>query len=289
MIWVRVPATSANCCVGFDSMGLAVNWYSRFSFEKSDELVITGCDPAYANADNLVVTSFARACEYIGVNMPAFHLHIDSDIPLARGLGSSSCCVVAGVAGANAWFQAGLSNEQLLEIATRIEGHPDNVAPALYGQITCCAQDQGMEMVRLSAADWKGLAIIPPYEVSTAQARRLLPENMTYGNAVKQVANALVFVQALSQGLEDVAAKVCEDYLHEPYRKRLIPEYEEIKKKCLELKLPVWISGSGSTMMAMARDERKIWKLKSWMETRYHHIKLVEVEIDRRGTEVFYE
>ena len=104
MICVKVPATSANCCVGFDTLGMALDWFATFYFEPNPEFVIEGCSDEFKNEDNLVIVGFKKTCDYMKVDMPTLKLKIDTDIPSSRGLGSSSTCIVAGIMAADAWF-----------------------------------------------------------------------------------------------------------------------------------------------------------------------------------------
>lgn len=289
MIEVRVPATSANLCVGFDSLGLAVDWWAKFYFEPSDSLSITGCPKEYANKENLVVLSFLETCRHIGKELPAFHLHIESDIPFSRGLGSSSTCVVAGILACDAWFGQGLNKMEMLEIATKIEGHPDNVAPCIFGNAVCSFMEQGHpRMMVIPCADYKGLVIIPDYPIQTQEARKVLPDMLPFQSAVNQVGRALCFVQALQTGNEMILAKACDDVLHEPYRKKLIKDYEAIHQKCEKLKLAMWISGSGSTMMAVSLDPEKLKELQRFVETSLR-LACKEVMISKKGAWVNHE
>ena len=125
MICVKVPATSANCCVGFDTLGMALDWFATFYFEPNPEFVIEGCPDEFKNEDNLVIVGFKKTCDYMKVDMPTLKLKIDTDIPSSRGLGSSSTCIVAGIMAADAWFHGQLNKMEMLKIATEIEGHPD--------------------------------------------------------------------------------------------------------------------------------------------------------------------
>lgn len=289
MISIMVPATSANVGVGFDSLGLAVDWTAQFDFEKSSELIVEGCPEEYCGEDNLVVSSFKTTCEILQKEFPAFKLRIHSDIPFARGLGSSSTCVVAGVAGCNAWFNAGLSKEEILDICTRIEGHPDNVAPAIYGQAVCCIEEQGVKMMPVFLSDWNFVTIIPDYEVSTAQARKLLPDSLSFKSAVSQVGHALVFLQALSYGDEKTAYYACKDVLHEPYRKTLIKEYEGFKKICADFEIPGWISGSGSTLMAGVVDNEKAVQVADRARQELTKCKVMILKSNKQGCVIQYE
>lgn len=289
MIQVHVPATSANCCIGFDSLGMALDWWAKFQFEKSDTLTITGCPDEYADENNLVVQAFLKTCQYLKKEIPTFHLHIDSDIPFSRGLGSSSTCVVAGILACDAWFQANLNKMEILQIATDIEGHPDNVAPCIFGEAVCSFIDNGVpRMMIVPCAPYQCLAMIPEYLVVTNEARKVLPSTLEYKEAVSQVGHALCFLQALQVGNEMVLAKACVDHLHEPYRKKLIPDYDVIHDRCKELDLAMWISGSGSTMLAMSMDLDKLNQLQKEIETKLS-IQCKPIQIASKGAWVEYE
>ncbi len=271
MIKVSVPATSANCSVGFDSLGMALEWRSVFTFEKSDHLEITGCDPAFATRDNLVVQAFELTAERYGQKMPDFHLHIETEIPLARGLGSSSACVVGGIEAASAWFDLNLSKKEMLDLAVVLEGHPDNAAPALMGQMVSCAKSQDGRVLfsTMKAADFSALAIIPDYEVSTPMARKALPEMISLHEAASQIGRALIFREAMENGDEALLADCCFDVFHEPYRRKLIPDYEKMEQTARENSLPFWISGSGSTMLMLSTDPEKLEAIREMLQEQY--------------------
>lgn len=288
MISVQVPATSANCCIGFDCMGMALDWYATFTFEESLKLEISGCPKEYQTWDNLVVQAFCRFCDIFHFPYPSFHLHIDSKIPFSRGLGSSATCILGGLCGANAWFGNFASKEEILKIATEMEGHPDNVAPALLGNtILCHVDSENIEMIQLDCADWYGLAMIPEYSVSTKEARSILPVSISHKEASQQVSNALFFVDALKTGNEKNLLRAGIDYLHEPYRKKLIPDYDRISSFCSKEEIPMWISGSGSTMLAVSMKKEKINNLKQFIQI--YGINCIDVKIAKKGVQIKYE
>ncbi len=290
MIKVHVPATSANLCIGYDCLGLALDLYNHFTFEKSDSLEITGCDPQFQNEDNLVVVAFKRVCQYLKVDFPSFHLHIDAQIPVSSGLGSSASCLVAGIAGANAWFEANLDLQSMVTLATQLEGHPDNVAPAILGQasISYFYKDKVISTI-VSCHGWHGLVMMPDYQVNTKKARKVIPSSIEHDKACLQVAHALTFMQALQNKDEDKLLASCMDYLHEPYRRQLIKEYDDIHQYCFERNFPMWISGSGPTMMAISIKEENIRNLYLWMKENYPNIQCHFVTIDQKGVSVDYE
>ena len=141
---VSVPATSANLGVGFDCLGIALDLRATFSFDFADSLVIDGCDPALAGDDHLVWTSYCDTCDRLGRSAAPLHITIDSPIPITGGLGSSSACVIAGIIAAQVLVGDGFNRADALEEAILIEGHPDNVAPALFGGLasSCITDDR---------------------------------------------------------------------------------------------------------------------------------------------------
>lgn len=290
MIVVEVPATSANCCLGFDSMGLAVDWIARFEFEPSKKLVVTGCDDKYRNEDNLVVQTLWKVCDYFEQPRINFSLNIHSDIPLARGLGSSSACVVAGILGAYGLFEKPLDYEQILSIATEIEGHPDNVAPALLGGLISCFSGNGkIYYNKAYLDDWKLMAIVPDYEIKTSDARKVLPENISLHEAAQQVGKALVFYEALKERDLENAMAASEDALHEPYRKELIVEYPYIQQLCDKNKALFWISGSGSTMLILAKEQETLDVIRKQAEKKYPALSFRTLSCFNKGARLWHE
>ena len=255
MIRVKVPATSANLGVGFDCMGLALDWQGVFTFcFDGPEFMISGCPKAYQNKDNLVYHAFARTLMALGKRVPVVQIHIDTPIPVARGLGSSASCIVAGVLGAVAYSGQKLPLQELLRLATLLEHHPDNVAPALYGSLCASFMENGMPYTAQFAVPekFRFVTIIPDYEVRTEDARRILPSDMSYADAIYQMGRCATLGKALESGDEEMVRHACIDRMQEPYRSRLIPEYDEVKRLCMDLgALAFVISGSGSTMLAV--------------------------------------
>ena len=255
MIRVKVPATSANLGVGFDCMCLALDWQGVFTFcFDGPEFMISGCPKAYQNKDNLVYHAFARTLMALGKRVPVVQIHIDTPIPVARGLGSSASCIVAGVLGAVAYSGQKLPLQELLRLATLLEHHPDNVAPALYGSLCASFMENGMPYTAQFAVHekFRFVTIIPDYEVRTEDARRILPSDMSYADAIYQMGRCATLGKALESGDEEMVRHACIDRMQEPYRSRLIPEYDEVKRLCMDLgALAFVISGSGSTMLAV--------------------------------------
>lgn len=255
---VRVPATSANVGVGFDCLGIALDLTATFLMAPAEKLEIVGCEERFCGEDNLVWQSYLAACERLGADPTPLHITILSPIPLSGGLGSSSACVIAGIAAAMALSGDGFDRERALELACAEEGHPDNVAPALLGGLVSSFVDGGATTsTRMDVAgNLRFVAVAPPYEVRTADARRVLPEEVSRETAVWQMGRCVATVRALELGDADLLARACHDRLHEPYRARLIPDYDSLRAAALEAGACAFmISGSGSTMLAVANGD----------------------------------
>lgn len=271
MIKVRVPATSANIGVGYDCMGIALNDYATISFEVIEKgVIITGCEEVYCDENNLFYQAFLEGLNYMNETISGIHIHVETDIPYARGLGSSATCIVAGIAGANALFHNRMNKYEMFDIATRMEGHPDNIAPAIFGALCISFMDgKKPNMIKYGIKkDLLFVTMIPDYEVSTKAAREVLPDSMSYEDAIYQMGRCAALAKAIEIGNPMIIKKACMDKMHEPYRKKLIPEYGEVKTICADA-ISMYISGSGSTMIALTQDEEIAEQIVTKMQSRY--------------------
>ena len=254
MMQVTVPATSANLGVGFDCLGVALDLTARFVMTETDEFCVTGCEERFRGRDNLVWTTYLDTCATLGVNPHTLTIEIDSPIPASGGLGSSSTCVVAGVAAALARAGQGWNATYALDLATRAEGHPDNVAPAVLGGLTS-SFIRGAQTIatRMDVAkNVRFVTMSPPYELRTADARQVLPRQVSLETCVWQTGRAVACVHALETGDLELLAEACEDRIHEPYRRALIADYDRLRASALGAGASTFvISGSGSTMLAI--------------------------------------
>lgn len=253
MIKITVPASTANIGPGFDTLGLALNLYNTYTFEEIEEgLIIEGCLEQYNNEHNLIYKSFKITAEKLGYIVKGLKITIDAQIPVSRGLGSSSACIVAGVFGANEFYKTNLSKDELFKIAVLIEGHPDNIAPAVYGGLTASIMDDDVAYYIKYDVNEKILfcALIPDFETSTKMARSLLPNNVSFQDAVFNVSRTALLLKSLENGDMDLIKKSLTDKLHQQYRKQLIHEYDEVEKICMaNNSVSMFISGSGPTLM----------------------------------------
>ncbi len=260
MIEVRVPATSANIGPGFDCLGIALDIYNRFQIEEGGNgLAINGCEDVYKNEKNLVYVSMQKCFEKIGYksNGKGISISFESGIPISRGLGSSAACILGGVLAANKIGRGNLKKSEILDIASEIEGHPDNVAPALFGGMTASIKDGGRvycEKISLPR-NLKFCAIIPDFKLSTRDSRAVLPNSIPYRDGVYNVGRVSLLIAALSNGNFELLKLACKDRLHEIYRGSLIGNYNEISEECARLNsLCVFLSGAGPTIMAVLKD-----------------------------------
>ena len=288
-VTVRVPATSANLGPGYDCLGLALSMYSEFTFEEAEDFSVTGCPEEFRNEDNLVLVAFRRAFGAAGKEPKPVKLSIEAGVPVARGLGSSSTCIAAGVLGADAFLGGCFSLEEKLRICTEMEGHPDNAAPALYGGLTASFMEEGKPFSVPFDCDpaWRFVAIIPDYEVHTAEARKAVPKEMAISKSVYTTSHALAMVKALETGDEGLVGLAARDVLHEPYRKKLIPDYEVLRRLCLAAGAAAFlISGSGSTMLALTKQEDQAEELARAVEKAYPAFQVHVLRACQEGAKV---
>lgn len=260
MIRVKVPATSANVGAGFDSLGLAVSLYNEFTFEDAEQLEIVSLDDVSipTGPSNLVYRSAKAVYDQLSLPMPGLRITQKNAIPMARGLGSSSSCIVAGILGANALLGNKLTSRQMLTMATAIEGHPDNVAPAMLGGFVTSVFDQGQVYSVKKEIDG-GLAFaafIPDFKLLTEKARAALPKTVSHKDAVYNLSRAALATAAFCDGDYELLSIATKDMLHQPYRLPLIEGGEELFATMHDLgALAVYISGAGPTIMAVVPKE----------------------------------
>lgn len=287
-ITIRVPATSANIGVGFDTLGLALQKYGYFTFEKNEQLMIEGCPKEYANENNLVYQSYKFTCQEIGQPVDSIHLIIETDIPMSRGLGSSASCVVAGVAAAFYLNDVPFDSMKALEIATKIEGHPDNVAPAIFGGFIASTVIDG----EIFTADYPihpcyhFLLLIPDFATETKAARAVLPKELPFKTAVRNNGKLALLFHTLANEEPERLKKILSDELHETYRKELIKEYSKVREICLNNSAGFYISGSGSTLMNIMTKPEEVLQIQQRLKKLKHHWQAELVSIDYKGVEV---
>ena len=265
MIRLKVPATTANLGSGFDTLGMALNLYNIFTVteilpegEYTSEIWGEGVDLLKDAKKNMLVTSYIKACEEWNVTPKGFAFESCNAVPLNRGLGSSSTAVVAGVMIADILSGKKHEESELLRVMTKIEGHPDNVVPCFTGGMTVsCWDGESLRYVRLPALpeNLNVIAAVPDFEVRTEEARRILPENVPFRDAVFNVSHASILCAAWAMGRWDLLRVGMEDRLHQAHRAKLFPG-ETGEKFFSEIAnhpdcVATAISGSGPTMIAI--------------------------------------
>ena len=287
-VQIRVPATSANMGPGFDCLGVALSLYLEITITPSETLVFQGCPKEYQNTDNVIYQAFSYVYEAANLAVPTVTFMIDSQIPTARGLGSSAACIVAGLFGANALLDNRYTTEELFTMANAIEGHPDNIAPAIYGGLTASFIDSNQPYVVKFDIDKRFCfgALIPDFELSTAKARSVLPKQLTYQDCVYNLSRAAVLAKALETYLVEVIRKAMQDRLHEPYRKSLIENFDDIRNHALQAgALGVYLSGAGPTMMIVCDQINTLDKINSTLQNDQHW-RLVSLQPNLSGIQI---
>lgn len=261
-ITVQVPATTANIGPGFDCLGAALSLYNQFSFAPAiaeTKITAVGHEAARVQTDrsNLAYQAYAYLYQHLGQTPPPITLKIELGVPLARGLGSSATAIVAGLLGANALAGHPLSQSEVLKLAIALEGHPDNVAPALLGG--CCLAASGLEPQTWVICDvpWADALVpivaIPEFELATRTARQVLPKACTYPDAIFNTAHLGLLVRGLQTGKAEWLRAALQDQLHQPYRQRLIAGYAEVYEAAITTgAYGLVISGAGPTLLALA-------------------------------------
>ena len=281
---ISVPATSANLGPGFDTLGLSLNLYNTCEFKISEDT------KSFEEniKSNLIYKSYAHTFEVYGEKTPPVEFKLESDIPMSRGLGSSAACIVMGIMAAFSVMEKDFDKKEILKIATDIEGHPDNVSPAILGGATASLYDYGQVFVEKFKVSQKikFLALIPEFKLSTKLARQAMPKTYTRYDTVFNLSRLSLLILSLISGDEKNLKVALEDKIHEPYRFKLIPEIEQIEKIIDESHaLGHYLSGAGSTLMILLDYADKFSEefIKNKVKELKDTYKVLPLEIDNNG------
>ena len=292
-VTIRVPATTANLGPGFDAFGCALQLYTDVTFEETDAgLEITGCDEAYTGPDNLAYVSYCAVLASLSEEVRGVKIHIESDIPICRGLGSSAALLVAGAMGANVLRGSRLSTQGLLNITNAMEGHPDNLAPAFFGGLTASMVDNGLPVTVSFPLhpDWEFLALVPDFHLPTVQAREVLPTQIPRADAVYNISHGALVLKALELGDEKLLRTAMQDRLHQPYRKSLIRDFSQIEALVRTMGAAFCLSGAGPTLLCITQDESMEKKLAEKLsKTAQANWKILPLHIDFEGARIIEE
>lgn len=296
-ITVSVPATSANLGPGFDALGLALTLRDRMSAEVTgDSLFIditgSGAETVPRDESHLVVRSMREAFDALGVRPVGLALTCDNVVPHGRGLGSSSAAIVAGVTLARALVVDGealLDDAALFQLAAEIEGHPDNVAPAMFGGLTISGEQDGSYYTVAAPVDERigAVAFVPPTPVETSFARGLLPATVAHEDAAANAGRAALLIAALG-GQPEQLWRGTRDYLHQDYRSAAMPDSAHLVAALRADGIPAIISGAGPTVLAfvVANESSGVPLSGELMGRCPEGWSALALEVDRRGVMV---
>jgi homoserine kinase len=280
-VTVSVPATTANLGPGFDCIGAALTLYNQFRFTRLDgntpttgektqqvSITVTGIEAQRVDtsADNLAYQAFLRFYQHLGQTPPPLQIEIQLGVPLARGLGSSATAIVGGLIGANQLAGEPLEKMEVMQLAIAMEGHPDNVVPALLGGCRLAATgliNEPQKDTAQGVSHWDcdipwhpdivPVVAIPNFELSTKEARGVLPSHYSRADAIFNIAHLGLLLRGLETGRKDWLKAALQDRIHQPYRKALIPGYDAVRSAALEAgAYEMVISGAGPTLLALA-------------------------------------
>ena len=316
---VTVPATTANLGAGFDCIGAALSLYNRFQFSRLPDTASTGGSPSgdrqgdralivkatgvdaeriITNESNLAYQAFLKLYQQLDQPPPPVQLTIELGVPLSRGLGSSATAIVGGLVGANTLAGSPLSSDQVMQLAIAMEGHPDNVVPALIGGCRLSASNLESDRPDLTwticDVPWHETVVpviaIPNFELSTAEARRVLPSSYSRADAVFNVAHLGLLLRGLATGRADWLQAALHDRIHQPYRQMLIRGYADVQAEALKAgAYGMVISGAGSTLLALTSQSKAIAvesaMAATWMEEGIN-VETRVLQLDSEGTVV---
>ncbi|MBD2122953.1 homoserine kinase [Trichocoleus sp. FACHB-262] len=267
-VTVTVPATTANIGPGFDCLGAALTVYNQFQFaqlrtntEQQVDITVEGLEADRVSRDesNLAYQAFVKLYEHLGQTPPPVEINIQLGVPLARGLGSSATAIVGGLVGANAFAGSPLSAAEVMQLAIAMEGHPDNVVPALIGgcRLAATTSEGKWEICEIPwHSDIVPVVAIPNFELSTAEARRVLPSDYSRADAIFNTAHLGLLVRALETGNGKWLRAALQDRIHQPYRQTLIPGYTAVQDTAIAAgAYGLVISGAGPTLLALTSSQ----------------------------------
>lgn len=297
MVEVTIPASAANLGPGFDVLGLALGLYNTIRMEEwgsglSIRIYGEGALDLPADAGNEVFKAASRLFEEVDYKPRGLYIETVNRIPLRRGLGSSAAAIVGGLMGANELAGGPLSKPEIFEMASRIEGHPDNVAAATFGGLTICYEtDGGWKALPLRPSEsLKALVLIPDEELLTSESRAVLPLKVTHADAIFNISRVALLVGAILNGRTDALPEATRDRLHQPYREPLIPGLDHFTAAIRELLgVGVALSGAGPSIVCLiteAQEEGIREGLREIIKERRLKYRIQPMNIDQKGARV---
>ena len=291
---ISVPATSANVGPGFDVMGVAFDMFNRFTFETGgDGVVITGCEAEFQKPENnLVYTTLEKTLTSYGRHVPGLSIHFDADLPICSGLGSSSTCIVAGIMAANQIAGLNFDKGEILRIASLIEGHPDNVAPAILGGfVAAVIENDFVYHHKYPIADALSFyALMPDVRVSTEKAREILPKSYSLSECIYNMSRVPILLEGMEKADVQLIRAGCKDRIHQSYRLKLIPEGEKVFNYVKESDNAVtaYVSGAGPTIVAVVVNDDDGFgnEIADYCDTLSLHWRVRKMHVNKLGATV---
>jgi homoserine kinase len=259
MVKVKIPATAANLGPGFDSFALALSLYNEVTVEEKGTHLRIEVEGTYKESlpldeENLVykgMRAVFKACNY---SINGLLVKIISNIPVSRGLGSSAAAIVGGVVAANELLGAKIPKEKLFNIAVEIEGHPDNVAAAMFGGFTIAVPNKVGKVEVLSFTPHPDIGVfllVPEQQLETAKARQILPQEIKLSDCVFNISRAGLLVSVLLTGKANWLKLATQDKLHQPFREKLVPAFVKISERVEAEGIALALSGAGPSLVAL--------------------------------------
>lgn len=293
MVRVRVPATSANLGPGFDSLGIALELYNEYEFSfEGQGLSFEAVEEEFKNEDNIIFMAMKKVFDKYDFKFKGLKIKIiKQDIPISRGLGSSSSCIVAGLMGAFALMNIELEKEEVFKLAVDIEGHPDNVCPAIFGSLVSTVMANGEALYnQIEIKDGvKFIALIPNFKLSTEKARAILPSQISFKDSVYNIGRAALLISCFMNGNYKLLREATKDKLHQQYRSKLIENFDKVYEKALNMgAYGCFLSGAGPTIMVIINkgDFKFVDNIKKFFKDENLNWDIKELAIDKVGAEI---
>lgn len=293
---ILTPATSANLGPGFDCIGLALHLNNELGVEilppgsKSSLHVLGEGQEINTGMDNLIYQSYLTGCRHLGISPKPVALTALNRIPFARGLGSSSAAIIAGLTVAQIVSDFAFSKAEFADLAVACDGHPDNALPCLFGGVVVASQENGQLIYEcLPALTQMALhVLIPNYELKTSLAREALPAQFQLSDVVFNLGHLGLLVAAIMKDDLKLLGKAMRDRLHQPYRMELMPGMQMVEEEAYRLGAEaVAISGAGSTVLIISKPGYDFSALPIQLEKQGIKAKLLELSADHKGTQCF--
>lgn len=283
---IRVPATSANLGAAFDTMGIALNLYNEYEFKKSDKSNIIEKNYNSRLEDNLIYKSYKKTFEKLNKKLIPVEIKVNSNIPISRGLGSSSACIVGGISMAYLMMDRKLDKKEIFELSNEIEGHPDNVSPCVFGGLntSIVANNKAISQKIQMKNDYKFTAIIPNFKLNTKKSRDVLPKKVEFKDAVFNVSRVSFLVSSLVSGDDSNLKYAFCDRLHQRYRADLIANYDKIVDFLNKESIISYLSGAGPTIMAITDINTSVKSIiEDFTDQFEEQYNILELEVDNEG------